>query len=77
MHFVLIDDLHMWFRLKRLSFPGSESETFELFCPARLDELLKEAYTLENNMKQQKEKLKGRLKQLSKTLDMMEASASP
>ena len=46
----------------------SAAEDFEMLCPSRLDELLKEAYALENSLIEQKEKLKHRLQLLSKTL---------
>ena len=48
--------------------PPRESETFELFCPARLDELIKEARALDNSLREQKERLKGRLEVISRTL---------
>lgn len=47
---------------------SSAAEDFEMLCPSRLDELLKEAYALENSLIEQKEKLKHRLQLLSKTL---------
>ena len=49
----------------------SESEAFESFCPARVDELLKEARALEENLSEQKERLKQRLKFLSRTLELL------
>ena len=49
----------------------SESEAFESFCPSRVDELLKEARALEENMMEQKERLKQRLKLISSTLEMI------
>lgn len=47
-----------------------ESEAFEAFCPSRLDELLSEANQLELHLKKQKEQLKNRLTDLSKTLKL-------
>jgi cell shape-determining protein MreC len=47
-----------------------ESEAFEAFCPSRLDELLREAHQLETHLKKQKEQLKNRLTDLSKTLKL-------
>ncbi|XP_031551262.1 uncharacterized protein LOC116288595 [Actinia tenebrosa] len=52
------------------SHPFSESEAFEAFCPSRLDELLSEANQLELHLKKQKEQLKNRLSDLSKTLKL-------
>lgn len=49
----------------------SESDEFELFFPTRLDELLKEAYALEEGLKQQKERMKEMLTHLSQTLDRL------
>lgn len=46
----------------------SESEAFEAFCPARLDELLKEALRLEQHLKNQKERLRERLMLITRTL---------
>lgn len=49
----------------------SAAENFELLCPSRLDELLKEAYALEASLIDQKEKMKDGLKDLSKTLGVI------
>lgn len=46
----------------------SESEKFEFHCPAQLDKILEEATALEQNLLEQKEQLKGRLQDLSRTL---------
>ena len=46
----------------------SESEGFELFCPARLDQLLKQARSLEENYVDQRKKLRERL---TRTLQML------
>eukprot|EP00731_Ephydatia_muelleri_P009348 Em0004g1686a len=46
----------------------SESEGFELFCPARLDQLLKQARSLEENYMDQRKKLRERL---TRTLQML------
>ena len=48
-----------------------ESESFEQFCPSRMDELLKEALALEQNLLQQKDVLKNRLKGISQTLRLL------
>lgn len=48
--------------------PFAESEAFEAFCPARLDELLKEALRLEQHLKNQKERLRERLMLITRTL---------
>ena len=45
-----------------------EGEAFEGFCPARLDELLKEALRLEQHLKNQKERLRERLTLITRTL---------
>ncbi|XP_064402225.1 uncharacterized protein LOC135347980 [Halichondria panicea] len=45
-----------------------ESESFETFCPTRIDELLKEALEVEEQLKQQKKDLKKRLEGISQTL---------
>ena len=49
----------------------SESMAYEEFCPVRVDELLREAHALEDSLIEQKEKLKMRLKMISKTLEML------
>ena len=54
-----------WYLL--LSF-FSEGESFEAFCPARLDELLREAQRLEQHLKNQKERLRERLTVITRTL---------
>ena len=46
----------------------SEGESFEAFCPARLDELLREALRLEKHLKNQKERLRERLTLITRTL---------
>ena len=48
--------------------PYSESESFETFCPTQLDELLKEALEVEEQLKLQKKELKKRLEGISQTL---------
>ena len=48
--------------------PTSESEGFELFCPARLDQLLKQARSLEDNYVDQRKRLRERL---TRTLQML------
>ncbi|CAH1789855.1 unnamed protein product [Owenia fusiformis] len=49
----------------------SESESFELFCPTRLDQILSDALALEASLKQQKEVLRQRLSVLSSTLKII------
>ena len=51
--------------------PFSEGEAFESFCPSRMDALLKEARTVEENLKEQKDALKSRLQQIAHTLEML------
>lgn len=46
----------------------SESESFESFVVQRLDDMLKRAYSLEKDLQEQKQKLRGRLTLLSHTL---------
>lgn len=46
----------------------SESEEFEACCAARLDEILKQALDLEQNLIEQKECLRARMKSVSRTL---------
>ena len=46
----------------------SESEAFEACCAARLDEILKQALDLEQNLIEQKECLRARMKAVSRTL---------
>ena len=46
----------------------SEGESFEALCPARLDELLREAVRLEKHLKNQKERLRERLTLITRTL---------
>ena len=46
----------------------SEGESFEALCPARLDELLREALRLEKHLKNQKERLRERLTLITRTL---------
>lgn len=48
-----------------------ESEAFEALCPARLDELLKEANKLEQHLKNEKENMRERLTLLTRTLQMI------
>ncbi|XP_078376407.1 uncharacterized protein LOC144659778 [Oculina patagonica] len=50
--------------------PFAEGESFEAFCPARLDELLREALRLEQHLKNQKERLRERLTLITRTLQM-------
>ena len=45
-----------------------ESEAFEACCAARLDEILKQALDLEQNLIEQKECLRARMKAVSRTL---------
>lgn len=45
-----------------------ESEEFEACCAARLDEILKQALDLEQNLIEQKECLRARMKSVSRTL---------
>lgn len=47
-----------------------EGESFERYCPVKLDELLKEALRLEQHLKNQKERLKERLTLITRTLQM-------
>ena len=47
----------------------SESEAFESFFPTRVDELLKEALALEENLKEKKEVMKRRLSAIASTLE--------
>ena len=47
----------------------SESEAFESFFPARVDELLKEAYALEESLKEKKKIMKNRLSAIASTLE--------
>lgn len=54
-----------------LSAPPSESEAFEAFSPARIDELLKEARALEQSLEQQKDRLRERLAAVSRALDLL------
>ncbi|XP_032231531.2 uncharacterized protein LOC116614542 isoform X2 [Nematostella vectensis] len=46
----------------------SQSEAFEAFFPSRIDELLDQAYHLENYLKKQKELIIERMNRLSQTL---------
>jgi len=50
----------------------SEGESFEAFCPARLDELLREALRLEKHLENQKERLRERLTLITRTLQKTE-----
>lgn len=50
--------------------PFAEGESFERYCPVKLDELLKEALKLEQRLKNQKERLKERLTLITRTLQM-------
>ncbi|XP_022788754.1 uncharacterized protein LOC111328557 [Stylophora pistillata] len=50
--------------------PFAEGESFEGYCPIRLDELLKEALRLEQHLEKQKERLRERLTLITKTLQM-------
>ncbi|KAJ7380226.1 Testis-expressed sequence 12 protein [Desmophyllum pertusum] len=50
--------------------PFAEGESFEAFCPARLDELLREALRLEQHLKNQKERLRERLTLITRTLQV-------
>ena len=67
-------NVHSWKIFTKLCFIFSASEKFELLCPSRIDELLKEAYALENDLKEQKQQLKEQLKLLTNTLDMTDQS---
>ena len=49
-------------------FYSSPSEEFELLCPARVDQLLQEAYSFEEFLQQQKDKIKGKLTALNEIL---------
>ena len=49
-------------------FVCSESESFENFVVQRLDDMLKRAYSLEKDLQEQKQKLRGRLTLLTHTL---------
>ncbi|XP_060065962.1 uncharacterized protein LOC132546268 [Ylistrum balloti] len=48
-----------------------ECEEYEVLCPERLDKLIAEAKTLEENQNQQKQVMCGRLKVLSRTLQLL------
>ena len=63
-----------WKQFTKSCFIFSASEKFELLCPSRIDELLREAYALENDLKEQKQQLKEQLKLLTNTLDMTDQS---
>lgn len=47
-----------------------EGEAFESLCPARLDELLREAHKLEQQLKNEKEHMRERLTLLTQTLQL-------
>ena len=47
---------------------SSESVAYETFCPVRVDEHLRQACALEESLIEQKERLKMRLKMISRTL---------
>ena len=53
---------------RTLSLFFREGEAFEAFCPARLDELLREALRLEQHLKNQKERLRERLTIITRSL---------
>ena len=54
-----------------------DSESFELFFPARLDKIIHEANEYEKKLENQKEQLAQRLKTLSETLRRTEALSQP
>ena len=45
-----------------------ESEAFESFFPSRVDELIKEAYALEESLKERKEVMRKRVNAIASTL---------
>lgn len=58
------------------SFPNSDSEKFDNFYETRIDELIKEASQLEQTLIRQKQMLKERLKNLTKTLALVSENES-
>ncbi len=49
---------------------NSPSEEFEVLCPSRVDQLLKEAYSLEQSMEEHKNLIRTKLSALSDVLKL-------